>query len=463
MGFLANAVHNLMPERKSAVGALVPTWDSGTPMTQPVSYDRNAREGYMLDELVYQCVDMRASSAGEPPLAAYKKTSSGEELIDDHPALDLLNDPNPFMGRARFWASISMYLDISGNAYVEKVRSGAGKLVELWPLRPDRVTVIPDSRTFIGGYQYRIGDITRTLPAEDVIHFRTRHPLNDYYGLSPLYVLAGTVDLDVWARRFSEAFFRNAGVPAGLLNIQRAVNESERESMRQRFRELYGGIEGWHRLMVIDGGNATYEPMGLPLGQSGLAMYEMRQWLEARIMGVFGIPLGLIPTLIGAMANRGQTASESERQLFWELTMVPLFRDLDSMLSTSLVDEFPDVDRLGHDLTKVKAMQEDVDKLHTRWRENWRAGLCTWSEARTEIGMSPEPDEAGIVILPTTMVPTWSDELLTEPEPPPEPAPPAMLPPGQQAPNGQQPPANGQSAPAPAAPAANGRTNGAAH
>ncbi len=176
-------------------------------MAPPSSYHRNAREGYMLDEIVFDCVEFRATSAGEPPIVAYRHGS--DEKLDQHPAVALLNNPNPFMGR-----TLSMFTDIGGNAYVEKVRSAAGKVVELWPLRPDRMRVIPDRQKFIGAYRYEIGEQWFTIPAENVIHFKTRHPLDDYYGLPPLAVIAGRVDLDVWTRRFTESFFRNAGVPA---------------------------------------------------------------------------------------------------------------------------------------------------------------------------------------------------------------------------------------------------------
>jgi hypothetical protein len=199
-------------------------------------------------------------------------------------------------------------------------------------------------------------------------------------------------------------------------------------------------------MLVLDGGQATYTPMGLPLGSSGTAMPELNQILETRILGVFGVPASLITTMAGqgssSYANR-----VSDRKLFWEETMVPIFRDLDDSLSLGLQDEFPDLLRIEHDLAKVQALQEDVDSRHTRWREDWKAGLVTWAEARQEIGLPEEPDESGVVLIPTVMVPTPSDQLveLDEPLPPPDAVTPI-------APSGGAP-----------APVANGRTNGAAH
>jgi HK97 family phage portal protein len=456
MGFLTNSIRALIPESKSAIAASIPTWDNGTPQYQSQNYYRNARDGYMLDELVFDCIEFRATSAGEPPLVGWRTTSNGDEKVEEHPALDLLNHPNPFMGRSQFWGAVSMFLDVGGNAYVEKVRSGAGKTVELWPMRPDRIRVIPDAQKFIGGYQYTVGDHTFTMRAEDVIRFKTRHPLDDYYGLSPLYVLAGRVDLDVWTRRFAESFFRNAGVPTGLLNIQRVVQDSERAAIRRRFREEYGGPEGWHRMLVLDGGQATYTPMGMGMGANGLAMDTLGQQNEVRILGAFGgIPPSLIPTIAGA-ASSSYANRVSDRQLYWEQTMIPWFRDIDTTLSMALIDEYPDLDRFEHDLSKIKALQEDEDKKHERWRENYKAGLATFAEARSKIDLPAEPDEPGYILVPTVMVPTWSDDLLEQQPVPEVVAPPATV-------GGGQGPAALPSASVPAQPAANGRTNGAAH
>lgn len=449
MGLISTSLRALMPEFKQAVAATVSTWEQGREVSPDSSYSRNSREGYVLDELVYSCVEFRSTSAGEPPMCAYRAGS--DEKLKQHPALDLLNHPNPFMGRSRFWATVNMCQDIGGNAYVEKVRSAAGKVVELWPLRPDRMFVVPDPSKFVGGYHYKIGaDDPKFLPAEDVIHFKTRHPLDDFYGLAPLFVLAGRVDLDIWTRRFSEAFFRNAGVPAGLLNIKRTMTQVERENATRNFRQQYGGSEGWHKILLIDSDQASYTPMGLPMGASGLAMQDMNELNEVRILDVYGMLPSLIATVSGlkggALAGGNR---ESDRTLFWESTMVPLFRDLDSTLTMGLVDEYPDLDRLEHDLSEVKALQEDVDKAHDRHRKDWQASAITWQEYRTKIGYPAKPDEPGMLIMPATFVEKWSDDMLTEPEP--MPVAPALPPPGMD----NNPPA--------ALPAANGRTNGAAH
>lgn len=458
MGIFASSVRALAriaPQQpaQQAIASTISTWDNGREVSPPYSHQRNAREGYMADEIVYGCVEFRATSAGEPPVVAYRPGS--DEKVDKHAALDLLNHPNPFMGRSRFWSSVLMSQDIGGNAYVEKVRSASGKVVELWPLRPDRITVIPSATEFIGGYRYMIGDRSFILPNENVIHFKTRHPLDDYYGLPPIAVGAERIDLDVWVRKFTRAFFHNAGVPSGLINITRALNNIEREEVARNFRTQFAGPSGWFDPLVLDGGQATYTPMGLPLGESGLAMGALNEINETRLCALYSVPVSLIPTMVGSNSKISAN-QETDHKQFWQNTMIPIFRDLDSTLTAALADEWPDLERFEHDLSKVAALQEDEDKLHVRWRDTYKSGLATYQEARQKIGLPAEPDEPGMLLVPTLVTPTWSDDMLTEPEP--EPTPAALPSPPSADGSGQVPLPPGQTRPLAAPTPANGRT-----
>lgn len=448
MGLLARSARAplrlLSTDNKAgAVATAIPTWDMGRPQQQPYDYVRGAHDGYLLDELVFACIDFRMDQTAEAPVCGYRRTAGGDEKIDEytHPAIALLNRPNPFMGRSRLWKTTSMHLDIGGNAYWEKVRSAAGKVVELWPLRPDRMQVIPDGKRYIAGYKYTIGDRYYYLRTEDVIHFRNEHPLNDYYGLSRMAPLGPRIDLDVWQRDFISAFFRNAGVPFGLLNIERRVQPEERDMIRQQFRSDFSGRNAFS-VGVIDGGAASYTAMGLPLGEGGIVLPVLDEMNETRICAVFQLTPSLIATRVG-LSSSSYSNRASDREMFWDNVQVPRYRDLDATLTLGLQPDFPDLDRFEHDLSKVRALQEDEDKRHKRFRDDLAGQMITLQEARTSVGLPPEPDEPGLMFVSSQLVPTSSDDLLSGKMP-------------------AQPPDNQQPQAQPPAQPQNGRTNGVA-
>lgn len=399
MGLISDALSLIVREQKTAIGATTPTWQAGNPQYEmgSIPYVRAGREGYGGCEIVYACIEELATSAAEPRMAAYSGRGKSREQIEDHPLLDLLERPNPFMDRYTFWAAVIMYLSVAGNAYIEKVRSKADGVVQLWLLRPDRMRVIPDRDRFIRGYHYELGDIKHDFDARDIIHLKYRHPTDDYYGLPPLAVIAPRVDTDTWMRSFARSFFLNAGVPSGLLSVERTVGAAERELMKQRFRGETGGAGGWHSTIVLENTAATYTPMGLPIGARGLAMPELDEISEARLAMVFGVPL----ELIGArLSMRGQrSAAREARAGFWDETLCPLYAMLAAPLNSDLVPEFAGVESIEFDLSTVKALQEDEDGLHTRLRDDMLAGGITREEFRKGIGLDEEPKKQDTWVL----------------------------------------------------------------
>lgn len=414
---MAGALARVIPERKIAIGATVPTWESGTPQYPRGSYWRFSTEGYGANELVYASIEELCSSASEPRIAAVAKTAKGPEKVKDHEVLDLFEHPNPFMSRVQFIATIVMYRSIAGNAYIEKVRSAAGKVVELWPLRPDRMFVIPDAQKHIRGYEYRLGAETFFIDAGDVIHTKTRNPTDDWYGLSPMAVAAGRIDTDNAARAFTFAFFRNAGVPAGMLTLTKTVGAAERQMIRDRFRGETGGMSA-HSLMVLDNTEATYTPMGLPLGDRGLVLPDLDEISEARIPMVWGVPLELIGARLGMIHGNRSTMKEA-RAGFWDETLTPIYEEIGSDLSLGLTGEYDGFDYLEFDLSTVKALQEDQDSKHTRIRADAAAGLISVQEARVDLGREPDFEPGAILILPDNLSPLPVEQLAAPPEPTP--------------------------------------------
>lgn len=435
MGLIRSAFSALAPrrgnEQKVAAGAAIQTWQQGNPQYPPYSYERFSRDGYGRNELVYACIEELASSASEPRIAAYQESQPDPTRIDAHSSVDLLNHPNPFMSRYAFMAAIVMYRSISGNVFIEKVRSQAGKVVELWLLRPDRVRIIPDMVKHIGYYTYELGAQKFRIEPQNIIHIRTNNPLDDFYGMPPLGPAAQRVDVDNWMRQFTASFFTNAGVPAGLLNIKKAMEDQDRAVLDDQYRSSFGGSSGWHSLMVLDGTEATFTPLGMPIGERGLAMPSLDEIDEARIPMVFGVPLELIGARLGMVHGNRSTTKEA-RASFWDETLTPLYTEISEAFTMGMRDEYSDVDYWEFDYSKVKALAEDEDAKHKRVREDLAAGVITREEARDALGHEPKLPKGDTLMLASTVVPWPADS-----EEPLGTAPP--LAPNVVDPNGQQP------------------------
>ncbi|MEG0387157.1 MAG: phage portal protein, partial [Niameybacter sp.] len=96
----------------------------------------------MQNTAVYACVRILAETIASLPLHIYRCTDNGKEKDAGHHLYYLLhNEPNPEMTSFVFRETLMSHLLLWGNAYAQIIRDGTGKVLALYPLMPDKVTV----------------------------------------------------------------------------------------------------------------------------------------------------------------------------------------------------------------------------------------------------------------------------------------------------------------------------------
>lgn len=405
--------------KSSSVAGVVSTWQ--TPPAALPNYERVAREGYGGNEIIYSCIEELCTSAAEPKLQAF----AGKQLLEEHPILNLLANPNPFMTGYDYIASTILYRSIAGNVYTELVYNNIGsEIVQLWIHRPDRFEVLPDPQDMVGGYRFRLGTLVHDFPVDEIMHYKIRNPIDHRYGLAPMSVLLERTDTDNFARQFTKAFFYNSGVPSTLLAFKSMLDEQERNMIQSRFRRDYTGSAGWHSVMVTEDNEVDVKQLGMPMGARGIAYPELDEINEARLCMVFGVPPSLVGARLGvkggSYANR-----KADSEAFWNNTLAPIYREIEANFNAFLVPHFKGVDYVKFDLSTVNAFQDETDVQHARWRNNYTQSLVGFRESRMQLGIASDPADDDIMLVPSNMVPVlFKDYKVAKmPLPPPSAAP----------------------------------------
>lgn len=403
---------------------------SGVAAFPNLRYDTFVREGYQKNELVFACVEEWATDIAEPEITVCKGEGVDKDVVKDHPALDLFRYPNPYMSGDDFLGAIELYKRIAGNAYEYKVRSRGQKVVERWLLRPDRVTIVPSRERYIDHYEYRIGADKYDLPPEDVVHYRTRNPYDDYYGMPPLMAASGSVDLFNFMKDMVKGFLQNSGMPAGILQVAGKLNEQEKALVRNRFRTEFGGSNAGN-IAISDGGADApkFTPLSMPLGTRGLIVPELDEMSEARICMVFRVPLSLVGARLAQIhSTLGQGGRESDRQFFTVQELVPEWKSLASTQTMGYRDDLlAEGEYLEYDLGGVRSLGENEDARSVRIVGQVAGIVRSVQEGRQELGLPPDPKPEDLFLLPINVVPTrWAD-IVNPPEP--EPVPVLTVPP----------------------------------
>lgn len=350
----------------------------GQPQYPTDNFIDNSVGGYGKNEVVYACVQEITSSLSEAPIQAL---DSEGLVVNTDQTVQLLNKPNPYMSGFDFWEITVNHLYLAGNAYWFKVKTRGNKVKELWPLRPDRIRVVPDKDKFIQAYIYQIDGKNHKIAVEDIVHFKFPNPTNEFIGMSPLRPGCRQIATDNDATDFAKVMLQNGGVPGGILKIPEPLSREARQRIRSQWKQAYGG-GGRGEIAVLEG-DTTYEQISLDM--HALAFADLREISESRICMLFGVP----PIIIGAKVglDRATYANYKEaRASFWEETISSLQRRL-----TSRIELDPDLNPRNRDfifdLSNVPAMADKRQQKFNNAVLGVQSGIITVDEARAEIGL----------------------------------------------------------------------------
>lgn len=396
MTWLDRAVERLGLRRTKTVATMLPAWQNMTPTYTAPGFENTVKDGYRKNELIYACIAKTANTAASVSLRVF--TQDGKTEIENHPLRSLLQQPNPYMAEFDLWVAVITLQKLCGVAYFEKVRSGAGLPVQLWPLRPDWVSVLRDSKKFIAGYEYGPPGLDPVrLAKEDVLRFPLYDPLDMYRGTAPVAVAARTGDVDNATNDFLKLFFEHGAVPMGLLTSKQKLTDAMVSDIRRRWRERYGGWTKWTEPAVLDS-DATYQQMGLDFEKMGFEVLDARN--ETRICMVLDVP----PIIVGAKVglDRSTFSNYGEaRRAWWQDSLMPQYAHIADIVENDLAAEYGAGLQIMWDFSQVPALQEENNSLWARMTEALRSGGITINEYRAELGMDETPS-GDVFLRPTS-------------------------------------------------------------
>lgn len=289
-------------------------------------------EIYQQSPWVYVAISRIAEAAALVPLHVYRLEGEQRVAVEQHPLERLLNAPNPHLSRFELFEQTLAMLELTGNAYWFLAGDAAGRPAQIWPLRPDRMTIVPDPVRYVRGYLYEVDGQRVPLEAVEVVHFKRWHPANDYYGLSALTAARLAIDSDrAMARWNLHGFGQEKGVPAGIVSIKDPISDADFERIKREWRSSYGS--GQRRTAFLRGSSVAWQHIGL--SHTDLDYLKGRQAHRDEILSIFGVPIGLVSEN-ATEAN----AKVAERQ-FIERTLWPKLVRLAQKISQELLPFYP--------------------------------------------------------------------------------------------------------------------------
>jgi len=347
-----------------------------------------------------------------PEAPIYLEDGKGE-AVKDHAMLKLLNRPNPNYSGTVLWWGVILSLIWDGNGYMVKVRNRDLSVRELWyvPHFQMEPMVNQGSNDFVSYYQYTPGGMMpQKLDPSDVIHLRYGiDPFNPRKGFAPLKSVIRDAATDEEADNFAASMLHNMGVPGLLFSPDVAAGQVlggfDAEAAKKYIKAHFSGDNRGEPM--VNAGPTKVQQFGF--SPAAMDLSSMRGIPEERVCAVTGVKAAVVGFGAGLAQTAVGATMTSLREQSYEDAIIPIQRLIGPELETQLLDDFepnPDEWTVKFDLSEVRVLQEDEDKLHTRMVNDFAGGVISRAEARKELGFETTPaDEIRRVPFSVTEVP----------------------------------------------------------
>lgn len=338
----------------------------------PFDYTCAVSSAYLYNPVAQRAVRLVAEGIGGAPLQPtdpslailVSATSAGQSLLE----------------------TLASHLLLHGNAYVQIIKDAVGRPVELFALRPERMSVVAADDGWPNAYRYSVAGKQITIPlldedaAPNLIHIRHFHPSDDHYGAGCLSAAEQAVATHNAASEWNRQLLENAARPSGALVYDagdgQTLTSDQFERLKAELAGAFSGAGNAGRPMLLEGG-LKWQAMAMTPADMDFATLKAAAARDIAL--AFGVP----PMLLGLPGDSTYANYREANRALWRLTLLPLSAKIFSALGEGLAPWFPDT-RLAIDLDRIPALAEDRERL---WSQVGAADFLDAQEKRALLGL----------------------------------------------------------------------------
>ena len=348
-----------------------------------------ADEGYRRNVIAHRAVAMIATAAASVPWKLSERRARVTRMLDAHPLLTLLSNPNPLQGGTELCEALFAHRLIAGNSYLHAIGPKDGAPLELHVLRPDRVAIIPGQGGIPKAYRYTIDSRSVDIGVDAItgqsrmLHLKAFHPLDDWYGLSPMEAAAYSIDQHNQCSAWNQALLQNGARPSGALMVKAGegkagtLTETQYGRLKSQLDEQFSGAMNAGRPLLLEGGLEWKE---MSLNPKDMDFINIKHSSARDVALAFGVP----PQLLGIPGDNTYANLKEARMALWEQTIIPLLQSVTDALNNWLVPMFDTSLTLSLDQDAIPIFAEKRDAY---WERISNADFLSADEKRKLLGI----------------------------------------------------------------------------
>jgi HK97 family phage portal protein len=231
-------------------------WFGGPPAQSGVSFDAEGALGWTA---LSRGVRLSSATIASLPWGVYEALDRGRRPRPDHPVDWLLRvSPNEEQTAFEFHELQQAHSLWWGCSYAQIVRDGAGRIMELWPLNPDRVqmqriedalwfrVILPENGPGSGGSHLMV-------PARDMLWVRG-FGTHGLLGTQLATLHREAIGLAIATEIYCALFFGHGASAGGVLSSANKLSDKARERLKESLAKRAEGLSRAHKLLLLEEG-----------------------------------------------------------------------------------------------------------------------------------------------------------------------------------------------------------------
>ena len=351
-------------------------------------YENFAKDGYIDNVVVNRAINMISKAVASTGISCFEINSNGDkiELNENDKVKQLLNRPNPNETYIAFMEHIVCSYLISGNVFIQSVKGNKNEIKEMYILRSDRVSIISGIGNIPSYYRYKINNIIVDFPCNiktgecDILHIKNFHPLDDWYGLSPMEPAQYSIEQHNECIKWNKSLLENGARPSGALVVKQNMSDEVYNRLKENINDKFRGNENAGKYMILEGG-VEWKEMGC--SPKDMDYIETKNSAARDIAMAFGIQ----PQLLGIKGDATYNNMSEARMTFWEDTVIPMTNMiLENLANWFSLSENRNI-KIEVDLDSIPSLSEKRQKV---WETIKNSNIVSNNEKRDALGYDTE-------------------------------------------------------------------------
>lgn len=338
-------------------------------------------EGYQLNVVIYRAIREIIHAASSIGVEVHR----GDEVIDGHPALALLENPNP----GQSWEQLLSETISDRLLFGEQCIIGAGgpQFAELWVTRPTDMEIIPGRYGLPSGYKFDRANYKKLFPADeqtgasDVFFTKLHNPADPWRGQSPLMAASLAADTHNAGMRWNYSLLQNSARPSGIIRFKGSPTGEVVNRLTEYFKKRFAGAANAGEIPMLTD-DAEWQAMDL--SPRDMDYHGTMQEMSKLIASALGVPLPLVDNDASTFNNL-----EQAKERLYTDTVIPLMNDFLGALGRWLLPRYGEGLQFCLDLDSIPALEAIRQRTFDRAMKAVEAQVLTREEARALIGYDP--------------------------------------------------------------------------